>query len=303
MEKGKALELFIKRLLINVGFTEVLSDGLYLFEGAAGQMIQGLGGAHNADVLLEPPVQTPFYTPTRLLIECKDYENRIGLPTVRSVFGLREDINHFEAIDKNELYNRQRQNRQPISTANYRYAYQVALAAVNGYTKPAQLFAAVHRIPLLEFRTLPFWGDLSQMIHNPQSTEELVMEFADEIGQHMAAAVLNSGQLLFLYQLEGECIDFLDYYSLHWATPTDPWLLSSGNCKYCFHLPTEILRAWIKGASNDLELKREAVNCKESVFSSMVVYYRNNLQPMIKMISIDEIELYKAKRKLEMLEQ
>ena len=52
MEKGKALELFIKRLLINVGFTEVLSDGLYLFEGAVGQMIQGLGGAHNTDVLL-----------------------------------------------------------------------------------------------------------------------------------------------------------------------------------------------------------------------------------------------------------
>lgn len=36
------------------------SDGLYIFDGAPGQMIQGLGEAHNADVLLEPPAQTPF---------------------------------------------------------------------------------------------------------------------------------------------------------------------------------------------------------------------------------------------------
>lgn len=44
-------------------------DGLYIYDGPAGQMIQDLGEAHNADVLLEPPVQTPFYYRTRLLSE------------------------------------------------------------------------------------------------------------------------------------------------------------------------------------------------------------------------------------------
>lgn len=72
MKKGKAFEIFVKRVLINVGFAEVKSDGFYIFDGAPGQMIQGLGEAHNADVLLEPPVQTPFFNKTRLLIECKD---------------------------------------------------------------------------------------------------------------------------------------------------------------------------------------------------------------------------------------
>ena len=50
MGPGKAFELFVKRILIHIGFSEVVSDGLYIYDGAPGQMIQGLGEAHNADV-------------------------------------------------------------------------------------------------------------------------------------------------------------------------------------------------------------------------------------------------------------
>ena len=52
MKSGKAFEIFVKRLLMSVGFSEVVSDGLYIYDAAPGQMIQGLGEAHNADVLL-----------------------------------------------------------------------------------------------------------------------------------------------------------------------------------------------------------------------------------------------------------
>ena len=76
MKRGKAFEIIVKNFLIGIGFSEVRSDKLYIYDGSAGQMIQGLGNAHNADVLLEPMVQTPFYTPTRLLIECKDYDKK-----------------------------------------------------------------------------------------------------------------------------------------------------------------------------------------------------------------------------------
>ena len=83
MKAGKAFEIFVKRLLMCVGFSEVMSDGLYIYDAAPGQMIQGLGEAHNADVLLEPPVQTPFCSLSRLLIECKDYKTKVGLNTLR----------------------------------------------------------------------------------------------------------------------------------------------------------------------------------------------------------------------------
>lgn len=43
MKAGKAFEIFVKRILMNVGFLEVQSDDLFVFDGNAGQMVQGLG--------------------------------------------------------------------------------------------------------------------------------------------------------------------------------------------------------------------------------------------------------------------
>lgn len=130
MKAGKAFELLVKNIMLHIGFSEVHSDGLYIFDGAPGQMIQGLGDAHNADVLLDPPVQTPFYAPTRLLIECKDYSKRVGLNTLRSALGLREDINHFDIVDRNELEIRRRNRRAGIYYDHPRYSYQVAVASM-----------------------------------------------------------------------------------------------------------------------------------------------------------------------------
>ena len=99
--KGKAFEFFVKKVLINIGFEEVISDGIYIYQGTAGQMINGLGESHNADVLLEPPIQIPFSAMTRLLIECKDFEksHKVGIDIIRSALGLRTDINSFEILN------------------------------------------------------------------------------------------------------------------------------------------------------------------------------------------------------------
>lgn len=84
---------------------------VHIYDGSSGQMLQGLGEAHNTDVLLESLVQTPFLNKTRLLVECKDYKRRVGLDVVRDVLGLREDVNHFELVDANELLSRKTQRR------------------------------------------------------------------------------------------------------------------------------------------------------------------------------------------------
>ena len=112
MKAGKAFELFVKHLLINIGFSEVASDGIYVFDGAPGQMLQGLGEAHNADVLLDPPVQTPLYSPTRLLIECKDYQARIGIVLQTGAFLYIGDV-VMATITKKQMeeYERLRRDR------------------------------------------------------------------------------------------------------------------------------------------------------------------------------------------------
>ena len=315
MKLGKAFEIFVEHVLINVGFSVVAPDNLYIFNGAPGKMIQGLGAVHNADVLLEPPVQTPFYSQTRLLIECKDYSRRVGLNTVRSVIGLREDINHFDLVDIDELTARRRQNRHEL-VHNYEiYSYQVAIAALNGYTIPAQSLAATYRIPLLEFNRMPFWREFLRLIRpgyvddlsyrfNSEHNEDMAIEtqiinLAVEVGKHMAVAVTNSGQMLFLYCMTSEQIQFGDDYSLHWSEPELPWQLRSGSQIYFFQLPDSIMKRWLSHATDELQIKKEAIHCKEQFLSNMVVYYKYNERPVIKMISIDENQLRLARERLQ----
>ena len=314
MKLGKAFELFVKNILINVGFSEVKSDGLYVFDGAAGQMLQGLGEAHNADVLLEPPVQTPFYSRSRLLIECKDYKAKIGLDTVRSALGLKEDINNFNIVDSGNLQARRAQRRRSFLPTYERYSYQVAIASLNGYTPQAQEFAATYRIPLLEFDRLPFWNEFRKMLgyrdylnerHDTREryapidvTEEQIIELARGIGQRMALAITSSGQILFLYHEQNEKIKFDNDYMLHWESLGRPWRLSSGEQSYLFQLPDDIMKQWLENATNELNMKKVAIDCKANFMSNMVVYYWQNGGPVIRMISIDKYALEEARMAL-----
>lgn len=310
MKKGKAFELFVKRILVMIGFLEVKSDGLYIFDGAPGQMIQGLGEAHNADVLLEPPVQTPFLGSIRLVVECKDYKNKIGLDIIRSALGLRDDINHFDIVDKKELEERRTNWRYGLVHDYERFSYQVAVAAINGFTIPAQNFAATHRIPLIEFDKMSFWGGFNNLLEQIDTlgdsdlnmTEKAqIIEFAENIGKRIAIAITNTGQLLFLYRmLEGLETQnyFSDTYSLHWRDSEQPWELISGEQRYMFQLPNSIMKRWLDNATNDLEMRKNAIYCKKNFMSNMIVYYAQNGKTNIKMISIDKRALNAAKERL-----
>lgn len=311
MRAGKAFELLVKTILLHIGFSEVRSDRLYIFDGAPGQMIQGLADAHNADVLLEPPVQTPFYTPTRLLIECKDYSKKVGLDTIRSALGLREDINHFDIVDRAELEDRRRNRRLGMTYEHQRFLYQVAVASMSGFTVPGQNFAATHRIPLIEFNKMPFWEEFYAAIghsdrfsvarrqfHVPENDYEL-NEIIEQIASKSAVAITGSGQMIFLYRTRGTETEFDDYYSLHWNTPYDPWTLRSGGVEYGFQLPKHILKLWLENSTTDLDRKINAITCKTNFLSNMVVYYSRYNCPRIKMISIDRGMLQEALHNLQ----
>ena len=318
MKAGKLFEILVKCILINTGFMEVNSDGLYVYDAAPGQMIQGLGEAHNADVLLEPPVQIPFYTMSRILVECKDYKDKVGLNVIRSALGLREDINNFDIVDKNELINRRNTRRTNLTYNFTRYHYQVAVASLSGFTIPAQKFAATHRIALIEFDKMPFWNAFCNYLKNQggfndpyglhlnkdyidineDNTIQCVTDFANNIGKSMALAITNSGQLLFLYNIDKEPIKFGDSYSLYWTNDNKLWQLRTDNKTYVFQLPQAIADEWLYNVNSELELRKEAIRCKAQYLSSMVVYYIENSMPKIKMISIEKDKLREAYRKL-----
>lgn len=163
--KGKLFEFFVCKLLIFCGFKPVNKDGLLIYDGKPGTMIQGFGQPHNADVLLEPPFQTPFYFSTRLLIECKCYSEKIGLPVIRNALGLREDINRLDIVTKDILENRKvSRTTKPTSYPMKRYSYQVGVASINGFKDTAFSFAQTHRIPLISFAENRMFKNIRQCI-------------------------------------------------------------------------------------------------------------------------------------------
>ena len=58
------------------------------------------------------------------------------------------------------------------------------------------------------------------------------------------------------------------------------------------------LKEWLNKSTDELEMKREAINCKANLLSNMVVYYTEHGQPVIKMISIDRFQLEDAIKRL-----
>jgi hypothetical protein len=148
--KGALLEYIIRNLLKNCGFTNVKADNLFSFERNGLFFVNGKGAAHDADIIMNPPIQMPFTYPTQLIFECKAYGTSANLTIVRNALGLRNDLNDFEIVTKDTLRKRQNNRR-----ANYaietrtRFLFQIGVASINDFTKPAIEFAANNKIPLL----------------------------------------------------------------------------------------------------------------------------------------------------------
>jgi len=71
--KGALLEYIVRNLLKSCGFTNVKVDNLFSFEQRELFFVNGKGAAHDADVIMNPPIQMPFTYPTQLIFECKAY--------------------------------------------------------------------------------------------------------------------------------------------------------------------------------------------------------------------------------------
>jgi len=153
--KGALLEYIVRRLLNNCGFNSVIPDGHYIFtKGDTGLFfVNGKGAAHDADVLMDPPIQLPFSYPSRMLFECKAHKENIELSVIRNALGLRYDLNDFEIISDESIEKRKNNFRATYAISErIRYEYQVGVASVSDFTKPAFEFATNNKIPLLSLR-------------------------------------------------------------------------------------------------------------------------------------------------------
>lgn len=148
--KGALLEYIVRQLLKSCGFTNVKADNLFSFERSGLFFINGRGAAHDADIIMNPPIQMPFAYPSQLLFECKAYGSTTKLPIVRNAAGLRNDINEFEIVTRDSLRKRQNNRRATYAVdTRTRFIYQVGVASVNDFSKPCVEYATNNKIPLL----------------------------------------------------------------------------------------------------------------------------------------------------------
>ncbi|NTU58632.1 MAG: hypothetical protein HGB00_06900 [Chlorobiaceae bacterium] len=151
--KGALFEYLIRRLLLSCRFNVVKPDGHYIFRNQGLFFINGKGAAHDADVLMDPPIQMPFSYPSRILFECKAYSGPIGVNVLRGALGLRWDINDFEIVTDDTIIRRKNNRRSQYAISNRsRYLYNVGVASIFGFSKPAIEFAANNKIPLLSLK-------------------------------------------------------------------------------------------------------------------------------------------------------
>lgn len=332
--KGKLFEFFVRELLIACGFQQVIPDDLTVYNGSAGLMVQGLGAAHNADVLLSPPVQTPFYYPTRLIIECKCYSNNIGLPIIRNALGLREDINQLSIVSKDLLRKRQSGNSNfgdfHLPT---RYNYQVAVAGINKFASTAFSYADAHHIPLISFAESSLFKRIREDIASidalaetdcvlkdkvlerlsNKSTAPPCSEFGQfiedivELKNKITIGLLDNGTLLFLLRNDHNVSDATDShrnnkllkneFRIQWSSEKDSeWVLETADDTYSFELPKELYDIWLKSA---LDHKQAAIDIKRQYFSSLVLYEKREFESVqVRFLNISNDFLAEAERKL-----
>lgn len=315
--KGYAFEYFVREFLSSCGFVSVKEEEPTIFnKPGTGTMIHGLGQCHNADVLMEPPFQIPFYAPSRLLVECKCYTKTIGLSIARGLLGLRNDINNFDIVTPNILESRTKYRKNSAYDYN-RYQYQVALASVSELKTTAQEFTCVHRIPVILFTSSLFKDIRNHLFslesitidedqrkkailffQNPKGNVKpsFLNSFIDcvkEMSNKINIGILDNGMLLFLIEkrnVTGNENTYSDGYTLHWSDDKDYWRLISENTEYHFELPKKIMNQWIKSDNKHLA----AIDLKQSVFRNIILYPNKNKDKQIEFIHISQSFLEQA---------
>ncbi|MEV6603158.1 hypothetical protein [Kutzneria sp. NPDC051319] len=153
--RGYLLEEVLARLLYDSGYRLLVSerqDPDALVRGKHGLLVRGRGADHQADVLGELMLPTPFSLPLRIFVEAKFRErDRGSLLDVRNAHGVLHDVNeHYSSEGVRDI---------PLRRHHYRYA----LFSTSGFTRPAQRYALAQQISLVDLSGADF-GELRRAV-------------------------------------------------------------------------------------------------------------------------------------------
>jgi hypothetical protein len=147
--RGYLLEEVLAKLLLANGYRLLVSaaqDPDALKNGRHGLLVRGRGSDHQADVLGELVLPTPFSLPLRIFVEAKYRKRKTGLPEVRNAHGVIHDVNEQYSTAKAGS------RRVPVRRHLYRYA----LFSTSGFSRPAQQYGLAQQIFLVDLSGAAF---------------------------------------------------------------------------------------------------------------------------------------------------
>lgn len=310
--KGSLLEYIVRKLLSNCGFVKVNEDKPFIFKKGILCFINGKGAAHDADVLMNPPIQMPFSYPYRINFECKAYNKKTGLTIIRNALGLRYDINDFEIVTRDHIEGRANTSRRSFAIEErQRFNYQVGVASVNDFTKDAFEFAANNKIPLISLRwllpdhTCDLFNDITDnylrdfsptyleilhrflkgeddnLVRNINSHFKTILDAFETFENRTLIGLLESGDMLFLVSeaeidrtvFNNNILEAKFYYGGDYSNKLDYWTINiNERLNLKFYLPERIVRMW-----KDQNFSEEAaLSYKGTIFSKVYVFPNNN---------------------------
>ncbi|MEU8331607.1 hypothetical protein [Micromonospora sp. NPDC048839] len=140
---GYLLEEAIAFLLSSNGYRLLQdsdADEQALRQAGHGLLVRGRGADHQADVLGDLLMPTPFSLPVRLFVEAKNRGSKVGLSEVRNAHGVIDDVNQQYSTELSTSY------RHPLR----RYQYRYALFSAAGFKREAQSYALAQQISLVD---------------------------------------------------------------------------------------------------------------------------------------------------------
>lgn len=156
--KGMLLEEALVPILTHSGYN-VLSPRADLtnenvIHNKTGFFIEGRGARHQIDVIAHPLFPTGFLCNTRMLLEAKSSDERVGLEIVRNALGTQRDLEEYW------------RGSQANDNETPRYHYRYAIASAEGFTAPAQRYAYAHDISLISLEKNGCFGTVMQAIED-----------------------------------------------------------------------------------------------------------------------------------------
>lgn len=136
------------RVLKSYGFEKTQPEALMAYDRTAGQLVHKYGALYQTDILMNPPVRSSFYYPSRILIASKCEKEAFAISLAKNILSVRGSI-----MEDTELDAASSGSAAVLHTGTWAVpnSYQVVFATFGKPRDNIVSFALANHIPFLTF--------------------------------------------------------------------------------------------------------------------------------------------------------